>query len=141
MIEFIIPGEPVPSRRRVTVAGGHVRSYQTRPSAAGMKSVREFAWAAMDGKPPIEGPVSVAILAFRAKGRPASKIGRERAERREIRPTTRPDLDNYAKLIMDGLTGVCFVDDAQVVTLALAKYFSERPRLEVTVRPWKVKVC
>ncbi len=57
------------------------------------------------------------------------------AERGEIRPTTKPDLDNYLKAIKDALKGICWRDDSQVVAYRepFGKYYSAKPRVEVDV--------
>ena len=46
---------------------------------------------------------------------------------------TKPDIDKLARTVLDALTGTVFKDDAQVIELRLAKVFSDRPRLEMTV--------
>lgn len=38
-------------------------------------------------------------------------------------PSVRPDLDNYAKAVMDAFNGVFWVDDAQVVKLSTQKMY------------------
>lgn len=50
-----------------------------------------------------------------------------------IRPTTKPDIDNVQKAVMDALTGVWYVDDSQIVESHVGKWYSENPRVEVTV--------
>ena len=40
-------------------------------------------------------------------------------------PSVRPDIDNYAKAILDAMNEICFKDDGQVVSLSLEKkYYS-----------------
>lgn len=48
-------------------------------------------------------------------------------------PTVRPDLDNYAKLVLDAIQGLCFEDDAQVVQLILTKAYGPRPAIYLTI--------
>ena len=48
-----------------------------------------------------------------------------------IRPTKKPDTDNIAKIILDSLNGVAYVDDSRITTLLVMKYYSENPRVEV----------
>lgn len=52
----------------------------------------------------------------------------------DLRPTTKPDLDNLVKGIKDGMTGTLWKDDSQIVSLHVHKYYSEEPRAEVKVR-------
>ena len=51
----------------------------------------------------------------------------------EIRPTKRPDADNILKVIADSLNGLAYYDDAQLVDTQIRKFYSSRPRVEVTI--------
>lgn len=50
-------------------------------------------------------------------------------------PHVKPDLDNYAKAVLDALNGVIWADDAQIVDLRLCKRYAEpgKARVEVFV--------
>jgi Holliday junction resolvase RusA-like endonuclease len=51
-------------------------------------------------------------------------------------PVTRPDLDNYAKAIMDGLNGFAWKDDAQISELHISKRYTEfEPKLVIEIWP------
>ncbi len=56
------------------------------------------------------------------------------AEAGQIRPTTKPDADNYVKGIKDALNKVIWKDDSQIVSVTVAKFYSQRPRIEVKVQ-------
>ena len=45
------------------------------------------------------------------------------APKKRAWPTVKPDIDNLAKLVMDGINGLWFPDDAQVVRLTLEKRY------------------
>ena len=103
------------------------------------------AMEAMAGRPPIKGPVQLAVLYFRRIPKSWPKWKKRDAESGIVRPTARPDLDNLIKGAKDALQGVCFLDDAQVVqygsaaegstVLATGKYFcTDNPRLILEVR-------
>jgi Holliday junction resolvase RusA-like endonuclease len=50
--------------------------------------------------------------------------------------TTRPDVDKLARCILDGLTGVVYKDDGQVVAMRLTKQYApigERPGVTITI--------
>lgn len=56
--------------------------------------------------------------------------------------TVKPDADNIAKAVLDGLNGVAWFDDAQVTTLIVEKMpreRGERARLVYTVQPDETK--
>lgn len=50
-----------------------------------------------------------------------------------IRPTTKPDLDNYEKLLYDALLNLLYRDDSIVVHGNCAKFFSCKPRVELEI--------
>ena len=52
----------------------------------------------------------------------------------KIRPTTKPDVDNVAKAVLDALqNGVAFENDTQVVELSIEKWYSIEPRLLISI--------
>ena len=51
-------------------------------------------------------------------------------------PTNKPDVLKLARAIEDALTGVLWVDDAQIVDEHLTKRWGEPERVEVVIRPW-----
>ena len=46
-------------------------------------------------------------------------------------PTVMPDVDKLLRAVMDALTGVCYADDAQVVSVQVAKVYGETTYIEV----------
>jgi Holliday junction resolvase RusA-like endonuclease len=91
------------------------------------------AWAAvvagaavdgMDGRPPLDGPleVTVTFLMPRPKAHSTSKG--------MLRPNApawcskKPDADKLARCALDALTGVVFVDDAQIAQLVVKKRYA-----------------
>ncbi|MEG1247059.1 RusA family crossover junction endodeoxyribonuclease, partial [Gordonibacter sp.] len=66
--------------------------------------------------PKHEGPVSVTIDVFRA-------LPNSRPKRVAYEPdTVSPDADNIAKAVLDGLNGIAYEDDRQVVELHVRKH-------------------
>lgn len=60
----------------------------------------------------LEGAVSLHIIIYRQL---------PKGKKREEPFTTKPDIDNVIKCVMDGLTGVAFEDDKQVVQIVAQK--------------------
>ena len=86
----------------------------------------------MEGRDQLQGPVRVGIRAFMQTPQAIAKHKRKgpAAESGELRPLTKPDVDNFAKVI-DALNGIVWRDDSQVVELLVEKFYSSRPRLEL----------
>lgn len=115
MIEFVVPGRPVPKGRpRLGVRGRKAYVY-TPPETREYE--RLVGWVAKSaGCRPVEGPVSVTLSVY-VKGR--------------------LDADNIAKSILDGLNGVAYEDDDQVVELHIWKYRvknAAEERVEIEIR-------
>ena len=139
-VSFTVPGEPRGKGVvRLSVRGkGKAIGFKDRKTEHTMAVVESFAWEAMQsaGLAPFQGPVKVHLTAYRARGMPKTKKGLAAVAEGSVRPVTRPDCSNYAKLVEDSLNGVCFVDDSQVVVLLVEKLFSATPRVEVVVEEW-----
>lgn len=91
--------------------------------------VRRLAVQAMDGRPPLQGPVNLALVFVMPIPRSWPQWKRDMALRREIAPTTKPDADNMQKAVKDALNGVAWLDDAQVVVCSIAKIY-QREKFE-----------
>ena len=90
---------------------------------------------AMEGRALLVGPLAVEVRAFVAIPQyiAKSKAKMAAAISGALRPTTKPDLDNYSKTI-DGLNGIAWTDDAQIVWLLATKHYSDKPRLELSAK-------
>jgi len=130
-ISFVVYGEPVAQGRpRATTANGHVRMYDPTKSRDYKQYVK---LAAMQHKPKeiMQGALLVRIDVYKQIPKSMSKKKEALALAGEIRPITKPDVDNYAKGIKDALKGVIWRDDSQVVDLAVSKWYGT-PRIEIT---------
>ena len=148
IVRIEIPGAAIPWKApRVVQRAGSPYPIAIKDSKLRhwQETVMGRAMEAMAGRPPIKGPVQLAVLYFRRIPKSWPKWKRRDAEAGIVRPTARPDLDNLIKGAKDALQGVCFLDDAQVVqygsaslgdvVLATGKYFTtDEPRLLLEVR-------
>lgn len=102
---------------------------------------QEVAGAALDalaGREMLAGPLSVDLRFYR--GRPKGHYGSGRnAEVLKLdapcRPITKPDVDKLSRAMLDGMTGVVYRDDAQIVEKRAAKFYGYPERVEVVVSP------
>ena len=56
-------------------------------------------------------------------------------------PTKKPDADNVAKIILDGLNKVAWDDDTQVVDVMVTKRYAEDPLVAVIIEEIDAKRC
>lgn len=145
-IVLTIPGKPFAQpRAKATTFGGRTRMYTptTTKSADGERKsngVAEFkalvtlvASKAMDGMPPLTGPMRVdcefvfpRLGGMIWKRKPMPRAWKE----------TKPDRDNLDKMILDSLSGVVFRDDNQVCTGMITKVYAagdEQPHTRVVI--------
>ena len=131
MIKFTVFGEPVAQARpRVTRYG----AYDVPKCKTYKEQVALTAKVAMRGLLPSQGPIDCRVKVFRCIPKSWSRAKREAAQRGELLPTTKPDADNYLKGIMDGLKGIVWLDDSQVVRVVCEKAYSEQPRAVIEIR-------
>lgn len=131
-MKIIIEGEPVAQGRpRFSTINGHARVYDPAKSRNYKKMVRSVAERHVSK--PIDEPLKLVIDVYKGIPKSFSKKKRSEAIEGNLRPITKPDIDNYIKGILDGLNGVVWVDDNRIVSLTVNKFYSEQPRVEVEV--------
>ena len=128
-ITFAVPGKPKgKARPRSSRLSGTM--YTPRETLEYEKLVA-LSYKAKGGRL-LSGLVAVDIVAQFAPPKSLSK-----AKRLELLETKyagkKPDGDNIAKIVLDGLNGVAFADDAYVVHLTVTKVYGETDQVTVTV--------
>lgn len=124
-IRILVYGTPAPQGSKRHVGNGRMieSSAAVRPWREAVKA------AALDARSPmLHCPVEI-TAAFYLK-RPKSHYGTGRKwlsvkPSSPERPGGKPDLDKLLRSTLDGLTGVLFADDAQVVTLDGSKWYAD----------------
>lgn len=122
MITFFIPIDPVAKGRPKMAANGHVytpaetRAYEDEIKSLLLKHRRHFAVM-------FNLPLKITLHFFI---KPPKKAVRHY-------PCVRPDLDNYAKAVLDAMNGIVFKDDGQIITLSISKRYHEVAGTEVTL--------
>jgi Holliday junction resolvase RusA-like endonuclease len=89
--------------------------------------------AAMKGREVHKGPVSLVVVVVKPVAASWSKKKTALALSGDLRPTSTPDLDNIVKAFCDGMNGVVFKDDSQVVELTARQMYGECPYVECHV--------
>ena len=132
---FIVHGEPRGKGRPRFTRSGHAytdektKQYESLVRASYLKNGHKFT-----------SPVRVTIMAHFKPPKKSKKVVGDMLDG-HILPTKKPDVDNIAKIILDGLNGVAWDDDTQVVDLSVGKYYSEEPRVAVMVEEINAERC
>jgi Holliday junction resolvase RusA-like endonuclease len=133
-----LDGEPVAKERPKFARigrgeGSFVSVYTPAKTVAYTRAIVLKAKAAMRGRPLITGPLCLTVISYRPLLASFTKQQRADALAGIKRPTSKPDWDNYGKIVSDALNCVVFCDDAQIVSGRVEKFYSDRPRLRVEI--------
>lgn len=129
---FRVYGEPVAKARpRFTRQG---RTYTPKRTHDYESEVAMMAKAAMGSSEPLETPVTVCVYATFPIPQSYSKKRTEACLNGSERHIKRPDLDNCVKAITDGMNGIVYKDDSQIVNLHAKKVYGTTPMVEVFVK-------
>jgi Holliday junction resolvase RusA-like endonuclease len=131
-VTIVLLGAPVGKGRHRTTKTGHP-PYTPAKTRVVENTLASAAQVAMNGRMPLEGALSLVMLAECPIPKSWSKTKQLDALGRFV--TTRPDLDNVLKLAKDAMNTVVYHDDSQVAQVRMEKYYGTQPKLVVTVSP------
>lgn len=129
MISFIVQGQPV-AKGRPRVCGHHTF---TPKKTKDYEELVKYSYIAEHGKTKLDGALKMTIIAYFKIPKSDNKATKLLKADNVIRPISRPDADNVAKSITDGLNGVAYDDDSQIVELYIRKLYSFDPMVEVVI--------
>lgn len=145
LVRFVVPGSPKgAARHRTAMRGNRAVAFHAKDHVVAERDVTLSARAAAGSALLHDGPVTLHIVAWFARP--------QRLQRKKDRGTGslpyvgKPDADNVAKLVMDGMTkaGV-WRDDTQVATLVVERRYvglhadgtpAGEARVEVLATTW-----
>jgi Holliday junction resolvase RusA-like endonuclease len=128
---FVVRGKPRGKGRPRFAKTGH--AYTPRETVEYEREIATLCKQAMNGAPPIEGPIALHIAVIKPIPKATPKAVRAKMVFAEIRPINKPDLDNVLKAVMDGCNGVAYMDDKQIVNVNAAAYYGDEPCVIVSV--------
>ncbi len=135
MVQFHIDGDPVAKGRpKFSKAGGFMRAYTPKKTLDYEAVVQEAARAAMGPTDLLETPVGVFLYIRLPIPQSHSKKRREACLSGLEKPTKKPDLDNLAKSILDGMNRIVWRDDSQIVSLHVTKVYASGTGVDVLVK-------
>lgn len=127
---LIIDGKPVsaPRPRFSRFSGAYMpKAYQTVKMSIALRAKAKL-------RKPQEGPCRLSLTFW--MGRPPTTWTKEKRQAAMESPnghTSKPDIDNLVKTIMDALSGIAWQDDAQVVEVRAIKHWGVPARTEVFI--------
>ncbi|MBQ2647901.1 MULTISPECIES: RusA family crossover junction endodeoxyribonuclease [Achromobacter] len=143
-IVFTVPGTPRGKGRaksssrigrdpRTGAPRVFTRHYTPEETAAYESLVKLAAAKAMSGREPYTGAIRMDLDIVLPIPASWSGVRQRRAAAGEIAPTVKPDSDNVEKAVKDGINGVVYRDDTQVVQDSKRKVYGLTPRVTVVV--------
>ncbi|MBY6844638.1 RusA family crossover junction endodeoxyribonuclease [Clostridium botulinum] len=128
-MKIVIDGKPMGKQRpRFNTKTG--RAY-TPSKTVNYENWVKVCYMEQCNKEKLEGAIKADIKVFYPIPKGTSKKKKKSMLVGIERPTKKPDVDNIAKVILDSLNGLAYVDDKQVITCYISKWYGENPRVEV----------
>jgi Holliday junction resolvase RusA-like endonuclease len=137
-LTFTIPGEPQGKERPRFWRGRAVTPKKTRDYETRVRLAAKQALEHMVQLPDMHASCEVTIDAYYKIPKSYSKKQRQQIAESGawvVRPG-KPDLDNAVKILGDGLNGIVYHDDVQIVSLRAKKHWCEGedlPRVDVKI--------
>jgi Holliday junction resolvase RusA-like endonuclease len=131
--KFVIPGEPFGKQRpRASRRGNFIHMYTPEETVAYEEFVRECFNKEHKDKS-LVGELKIHVVAYFTIAQSLSKIKKQHMLAGLIRPVKKPDWDNLGKIVSDALNEVAYHDDSAIVDAHVEKFYSDEPRVEVSI--------
>lgn len=145
MIAFFVPGTPkTAGSKRAFMRPGMKFPVIVDDCAKGKDwrgDVKRFAVEAYRGEP-LTGPLDVKMLFCMARPKAHFRTGKLAGQLRpdaEVWHERKPDVLKMARAVEDALTGILWVDDAQICVETLEKVYGAKPGVHVEVKPAELR--
>lgn len=135
-IVFAVPGPPQGKARARTVKNkntGKAMSFTPDKTVLYENWIRTCYMQANGGLFNNMEMLDINVAAFFAIPKSTSRAKRALMLSGELRPMKKPDGDNILKAVCDALNGLAYGDDRQLTDKSIHKWYSNEPRLEITI--------
>jgi len=131
-MKITINCEPIPkARARTVVKNGRVMSFTPKATANAESFIRsQIAESKMFFEAGVPLNVKMAFYISRPPSIPKKRLF----------PVTRPDIDNYCKLVLDACNKFLWADDSQICALGAFKGYGHPPRIEIEIEPVNAQI-
>ncbi len=130
-LQFIVPGPPVGKQRARVTRQGH--AYTPSKTVNYEALIKQTFAAKYPGHVPWAHSVKMMVTAYFQIPKSAPKKAQLLMATERMWYPHRIDGDNLWKIVADALNGLAYIDDGQVVSGHVDKFYSSRPRLRVTL--------
>jgi Holliday junction resolvase RusA-like endonuclease len=137
MVCFDIEGNPVPKGRpRFRRTKTFITTYTPKKTLDFEELVRKHSKEAMGPTDRLETPISVYLYFRLPIPQSYSKKRKEACLSGFDKPISmrQGDIDNLAKVVLDGMNGVIYKDDSQITCLHCTKVYSNVPGVNILIK-------
>ena len=135
MVTFKVDANPVGKQRaRYVKRGNFVQTYTPEKTRTYETLIRDAAIEAMGSAEPLETPVSLYLYIRVPIPKSHSKKKVEACLNGLDQPIKKPDASNILKSVEDGMNGIVYKDDSQIVNLHVTKVYSTLAGVDVCVK-------
>ena len=135
MVTFKVDVNPVGKQRaRYARRGNFVQTYTPEKTRNYEALLKEAAIEAMGASEPLETPVSLYLYIRVPIPKSCTKKRLEAIANGSEKPTKKPDASNILKSVEDGMNGVVYHDDSQIINIHVTKVYSSLPGVDICVK-------
>ena len=135
MVTFRVDANPVGKQRaRYVKRGNFVQTYTPEKTRTYETLIRDAAIEAMGASEPLETPVTLYLYIRVPIPKSHSKKKVEACLNGLDQPIKKPDASNILKSVEDGMNGIVYKDDSQIVNIHVSKVYSSVSGIDVCVK-------
>ena len=135
MVTFKVDANPVGKQRaRYVKRGNFVQTYTPEKTRTYETLIRDAAIEAMGTSEPLETPVTLYLYIRVPIPKSYSKKKLEACLNGMDQPIKKPDASNILKSVEDGMNGIVYKDDSQIINLHVTKVYSTLAGVDVCVK-------
>ena len=135
MVTFKVDANPVGKQRaRYVKRGNFVQAYTPEKTRTYETLIRDAALEAMGASEPLETPVTLYLYIRVPIPKSYSKKKLEACLNGMDQPIKKPDASNILKSVEDGMNGIVYKDDSQIINLHVTKVYSTLAGVDVCVK-------
>ena len=135
MVTFKVDANPVGKQRaRYVKRGNFVQTYTPEKTRTYETLIRDAATEAMGTSEPLETPVTLYLYIRVPIPKSYSKKKLEACLNGMDQPIKKPDASNILKSVEDGMNGIVYKDDSQIINLHVTKVYSTLAGVDVCVK-------